>query len=72
MEEGPHPKPGAGSGNREKIPVDGEEIHRLHIGRTYTVLYDILEDGMGVLRRRITVYRRSIRPIWLLNRLPAP
>lgn len=47
MEEGPHPKPGAGSGNREKIPVDGEEIHRLHIRRTYTVLYDILEDGMG-------------------------
>lgn len=44
LEEEPHPKPDAGSGDREQIPVDGEEIYRLHIGRTHTALYDILEE----------------------------
>ena len=48
LEEEPYPKPGAGSGDREKIPVDGEEIYRLHIGRTHTALYDILEDDQQV------------------------
>jgi len=44
LEDEPYPKPGAGSGDREQIVVDGEEIYRLHIGRTHTAFYDILED----------------------------
>jgi mRNA-degrading endonuclease RelE of RelBE toxin-antitoxin system len=43
LEEEPHPKPNSGAGDREKLPVDGEEVYRLHIGRTHTALYDILE-----------------------------
>lgn len=43
LEDEPYPKPGSGSGDREKIHVDGEEVYRLHIGRTHTALYDILE-----------------------------
>lgn len=49
LKEQPYPKPGAGSGDREKVPVDGEEIYRLHIGRTHTALYDIL-DGENQVR----------------------
>lgn len=45
LEQEPYPKPGSGSGDREKIPVDGEEIYRLHIGRTHTALYDIHNLG---------------------------
>jgi len=40
----PYPRPGAGTGDREKLTVDGEEIYRLHIGRTHTAFYDILEE----------------------------
>lgn len=39
----PHPRPGSGSGDKEKLIVDGEELYRLHIGRTHTAFYDILE-----------------------------
>lgn len=39
----PYPKPGAGSGDREKLTVEGEEMYRLHIGRTHTAFYTILE-----------------------------
>jgi len=48
LEDEPYPRPGAGSGDREKIVVDGEEIYRLHIGRTHTALYDILEEKQQV------------------------
>ena len=44
----PYPKPGAGSGDREQLVVDGEELYRLHIGRTHTAFYDILEDEKEV------------------------
>ena len=44
LAEEPYPRPGAGSGDREKLTVDGEEIYRLHIGRTHTAFYDILEE----------------------------
>lgn len=39
LESEPYPKPGAGTGDREKVTVDGEEVYRLHIGRTHTALY---------------------------------
>jgi len=48
LEDEPYPKPGAMRGDRERITVDGEEIYRLHIGRTHTALYDILDDQKQV------------------------
>lgn len=39
----PYPRPESGSGDKEKVIVDGEEIYRLHIGRTHTAFYDVLE-----------------------------
>lgn len=44
LEAEPYPKPGAGSGDREKLVVNGEEMFRLHIGRTHTAFYKIRED----------------------------
>ncbi|WP_144926769.1 type II toxin-antitoxin system RelE family toxin [Halorubrum salsamenti] len=46
LAEDPYPRPGAGSGDREKLTVDGEEIYRLHIGRTHTAF--IVEDDSEV------------------------
>lgn len=37
------PYPGRGSGDKERLPVRGEEIYRMHIGRRYTAFYIILE-----------------------------
>lgn len=42
------PYPGRGKGDKEKLPVDGEEVYRLHIGRTFTAFYEILEDEKSV------------------------
>ena len=50
----PYPKPGAGSGDREKIVVDGEELFRLPIGRTHTAFYLVLEDEREVRVVEIT------------------
>ena len=44
LEEEPYPRPDAGSGDREKITVDGEEMYRLHIGRTHTAFY-VVDDS---------------------------
>lgn len=44
LSDDPYPRPGSGSGDKEKLFVDGEEIYRLHIGRTHTAFYDILES----------------------------
>ncbi len=41
---GDDPYPGSGSGDKEKLPVQGEERYRLHIGRTWTAFYLILPD----------------------------
>ena len=38
------PYPGKGIGDKEKLSVAGEEVFRLHIGRTYTVFYIIIEE----------------------------
>lgn len=44
LADDPYPRPGSGSGDKEKIVVDGEEVYRLHIGRTHTAFYTILDD----------------------------
>lgn len=49
----PYPRPGAGGGDREKLPVDGREMYRLHIGRTYTALYTIHSETEEVRVREI-------------------
>jgi mRNA-degrading endonuclease RelE of RelBE toxin-antitoxin system len=38
------PYPGRGPGDKEKLVVLGEELFRLHIGRTYTAFYIIDEE----------------------------
>ena len=43
------PYPGRGIGDKEKLVVDGEEVYRLHIGRTYTAFYIIMEEQKRVL-----------------------
>lgn len=42
------PYPGRGKGDKERLSVDGEEIYRLHIGRTHTAFYIVLEDEQEV------------------------
>lgn len=39
-----YPHPGRGKGDKERLVVDGEEVYRLHIGRTYTAFYEIEEE----------------------------
>ena len=43
-----NPYPGRGRGDKEKLAVDGEVVFRLHIGRTFTAFYEILEDEGAV------------------------
>jgi len=54
LEDDPYPRPESTSGDKEKLTVDGEEIYRLHIGRTHTAFYDILEDEAEVRVIEIT------------------
>jgi len=43
-----NPYPGRGSGDKEKLPVKGKMRYRMHIGRTWTIFYSILEDEKQV------------------------
>lgn len=44
-----HPYPGRGRGDTEKLPIDGRrDRYRMHISRTYTAIYTVLEDQMEV------------------------
>ena len=53
LAEDPYPRLGTGRGDREKLPVDGREMYRLHVGRTYTALYTIDSDDEAVRVREI-------------------
>jgi len=48
LADDPYPRPESGAGDKEKVIVDGEEIYRLHIGRTHTAFYDVLESKKEV------------------------
>lgn len=48
LEQLEQPYPGRGPGDKEKIEWRGEEVYRLHIGRTWTAFYDIDEDEVVV------------------------
>lgn len=39
-----NPYPGKGLGDKEKLPIQGEQRYRLHIGRAWTAFYSVLED----------------------------
>ncbi|ELZ44640.1 plasmid stabilization system [Halorubrum coriense DSM 10284] len=40
-----NPYPGRGRGDKEKLPIDGRsERYRIHISRTYTAIYTVLEN----------------------------
>ncbi len=43
-----NPYPGRGIGDKERLPIGGEKRYRMHIGRTWTVFYSILEDKKEV------------------------
>jgi len=39
------PYPGRDRGDKEKLPIDGRrDRYRMHISRTYTAIYTVLED----------------------------
>ena len=48
LADDPYPRPSSRSGDKEKRVVDGEELHQLHIGRTHTAFYDVLEADREV------------------------
>ena len=48
LQEDPYPRPDSGRGDVKNEVVDGQEIYRLHIGRTHTALFVILEDQKEV------------------------
>ena len=43
LADDPYPRPDSGSGDKEKLVIEGTELYRLHIGRTHTAFYDVLE-----------------------------
>ena len=46
---GENPYPGSGRGDKEKLPIDGQrDRFRLHISRTWTAFYTIIEDDEEV------------------------
>lgn len=53
LADDPYPRPGAGRGDREKLPIDGRVMYRMHIGRSYTALYTIDDETDEVRIREI-------------------
>lgn len=44
-----NPYPGRGRGDKEKLPIDSHrDRFRMHISRTYTAIYTVLEDEKEV------------------------
>lgn len=44
-----NPYPGRARGDKEKLPIDGRrDRFRIHISRTYTAIYTVLEDESEV------------------------
>lgn len=44
-----NPYPGRGRGDKEKLPIDANrDRFRMHISRTYTAIYTVLEDEREV------------------------
>lgn len=44
-----NPYPGRGRGDKEKLPIDGHrDRFRMHVSRSYTALYTVLEEEKEV------------------------
>ncbi len=43
-----NPYPGRGTGDKERLPIRGKLRYRMHIGRTWTIFYSILEEEKEV------------------------
>ncbi len=43
-----NPYPGRGSGDKQRLPIKGKQRCRMHIGRTWTVFYSIIEKKQEV------------------------
>ena len=43
-----NPYPGRGAGDKERLPISGKLRYRMHVGRTWTIFYSILEDEKQV------------------------
>lgn len=43
-----NPYPGRGIGDKERLPIEGKERFRMHIGRTWTAIYLVLEKKKEV------------------------
>jgi hypothetical protein len=51
--EEPHARPDAGRGDSERLPIDGRELYRMHISRTFTALNSISESESVVRVREL-------------------
>jgi mRNA-degrading endonuclease RelE of RelBE toxin-antitoxin system len=49
LNEEPYPSPQAQPGDREKVTLNGEEVYRIHISRSYTAFYVINENEKQVI-----------------------
>ena len=49
-----HPYPGRGIGDKERLSVKGIETYRMHVGRTFTIFYDVIEAKKEVQVLEIT------------------
>jgi mRNA-degrading endonuclease RelE of RelBE toxin-antitoxin system len=49
LSDEPYPSPEAQSGDRERVTVNGEEVYRMHISRTYTAFYIVHEEKEHVV-----------------------
>jgi len=54
LQKNPYASPEASTGDREKVKVNGEEIYRIHISRSYTAFYIIKQDSKEVVITDIT------------------
>jgi len=42
------PYPGKGKGDKKMLKLKSKEVYRMHVGRSYTIFYEILE-GEGTI-----------------------
>jgi len=42
------PYPGKGSGDKKRLRLKSREVYRMHVGRSYTIFYEIIEEDNTV------------------------
>ena len=61
------PYPGEGQGGEERITWRGEEVYRLHVGRTWTAFYDIAEEEVVVHVLKVMPIDDAHKEYWSLD-----